>query len=125
MRFSMGTPPLSYTLNFSNRKVNISSQKDKKNLDISRSSAIIETELHKSKRYGGGFMRGWLKDVRTEKRMTMKEVSQKLGISESYYCAIERGKRQKNMDMSLVYGLASVFGMRIADIVELEQRERG
>ena len=65
-------------------------------------------------------MRGWLKDVRTEKSMTMKEVSQKLGISESYYCAIERGKRQKNMDMSLVYGLASVFGMRIADIVELE-----
>ena len=39
-------------------------------------------------------MRDWLKNLRIEKKLTMKELASKLGISESYYCAIENGERQ-------------------------------
>lgn len=35
-------------------------------------------------------MREWLKSLRTEKGLTMKDMGQKLCISESYYCAIEK-----------------------------------
>lgn len=65
-------------------------------------------------------MREWLKALRNEKRMTMKEVGAKLGISESYYCAIENGERQKKMDMMVVSGLASAFEVPVADIVRME-----
>ena len=65
-------------------------------------------------------MRKWLKDLRSEKRMSMKEVASKLGISESYYCAIENGERQKRMDITLVSSLASIFGVTIATIAQFE-----
>lgn len=65
-------------------------------------------------------MRDWLKNLRSEKKMTMKEVGKHLGISESYYCAIENGERQKKMDMMVVSGLASAFGVSVADIARLE-----
>ena len=65
-------------------------------------------------------MREWLKNLRSEKRMTMKDVGAKLGISESYYCAIENGERQKKMDMMVVSGLAAAFEVPVADIVRME-----
>lgn len=51
-------------------------------------------------------MREWLKTLRTEKGMTMKEVGEKLGVSESYYCMIEAGERQKKLDMMVASGLS-------------------
>lgn len=65
-------------------------------------------------------MRKWLKDSRIEKGFTMKELGTKLGISESYYSAIEAGIRQKNMDLTLVAALSSVLEIPIADIVKYE-----
>ncbi len=65
-------------------------------------------------------LRVWLKDLRIEKGLTMKEVGARLGISESYYCAIEAGDRQKKMDVTLAAGLAAVFGRPIAEIIALE-----
>ena len=44
-------------------------------------------------------MRNWLRELRMNKGYTMKDMGEKLGISESYYCAIENGDRQKKMDM--------------------------
>lgn len=67
-------------------------------------------------------MRDWLKEKRCEKGYTMKEISEKLCISESYYCAIESGDRQKKMDMAFASSLATIFGIPIAEIVELEQK---
>ena len=49
-------------------------------------------------------------------------MSERLCISESYYCAIESGDRQKKMDMTVASSLAMIFGIPIAKIVELEQR---
>jgi len=68
-------------------------------------------------------MRGWLKDARLEKGLTMKQMGEKLNITESYYCTIESGERQKNMDISLVSGLSAILGIPIAKIAELEAKE--
>ena len=65
-------------------------------------------------------MREWLKNLRVEKNLTMKEVSEKLGISESYYCTIEKGERQKRMDLSLATGIASLFNIPVDQIVAYE-----
>ena len=66
-------------------------------------------------------MREWMKTLRNERQLTMKDVSAKLGISESYYCAIENGSRQKKMDMVLVSGLASIFEVPLSAIFEYEK----
>lgn len=65
-------------------------------------------------------MREWLRNLRTEKGMTMKELGKKLGISESYYCAIENGERQKKMDVVLVAGLSSALGVPMTCIAQYE-----
>ena len=69
-------------------------------------------------------MREWLRDLRNQQGYTMKAVAEKLGISESYYCAIENGERQKRMDMVLASGLSVIFGVPMAEIVTLEKEER-
>lgn len=68
-------------------------------------------------------MRKWLRDLRNEKGLTMKELGEKLHISESYYCAIENGDRQKNMDVTLAVGLAEAFEVPISRIIELDQSQ--
>ena len=68
-------------------------------------------------------MREWLKTLRVEKGYTMKEMGDKLHISESYYCAIENGDRQKKMDVTVAAGLAEAFGFPIARIIELDQSQ--
>ena len=66
-------------------------------------------------------MRLWLKEARTNKGLTMKDIASKLGISESYYCAIENGERQKNMDLTLVSGLSTALGISVSRIVKYEK----
>lgn len=66
-------------------------------------------------------MREWLRSMRIEKNFTMKEMGERLNISESYYCAIENGDRQKKMDITLAYGLAEIFSVPIAEIVSRER----
>lgn len=65
-------------------------------------------------------MREWLKNARTEKNLTMKEIGSKLGISESYYCAIENGTRQRKMDYALVAALSAILEMSIDAIARCE-----
>ncbi len=69
-------------------------------------------------------MREWLKDARTKAGFTMKDVGEKLGISESYYCAIEKGERQKKMDMMVASGLSMILGIPISEIVRMEQMRK-
>lgn len=69
-------------------------------------------------------MREWLKDARTKAGLTMKDVGEKLGISESYYCAIEKGERQKKMDMMVASGLSMILGIPISEIVQMEQMRK-
>lgn len=69
-------------------------------------------------------MRDWLKSLRKEKGLSIKEVSGKLGISESYYSLIEDGSRQKNMDITLASGLASIFQIPISEVVAKESSHK-
>ena len=62
-------------------------------------------------------MREWLHTWRTSKGLTMKELGEKLGISESYYFAIEKGERQKKMDIVLAAGLSAALDVPVADII--------
>ncbi len=70
-------------------------------------------------------MRDYLQKMRVERGLTQKDMGKKLGISESYYCCIEKGERQKKMDVVLAASLATVFGVPIARIYELETEFRG
>lgn len=65
-------------------------------------------------------MREWLKTARENKGFTMEQISEKLGISESYYSLIERGERQKRMDISFVTKLADVLKIPIQKIIAYE-----
>ena len=65
-------------------------------------------------------MREWLLELRTGKGLTQKQMADKLDISEAYYSYIEKGERQKNMDISLVSKLSTIFGIPVQKIVDLE-----
>ena len=65
-------------------------------------------------------MRGWLKETRQSRGLTMKQMADKLHISESYYCSIENGNRQRNMDISLAEGISSTLRIPIKEILKLE-----
>lgn len=65
-------------------------------------------------------MRDWLYELRNSKGMTLKQMGEKLGISESYYQQVEQGKRQKNMDIALITRIASATGKREKVIVDME-----
>ena len=65
-------------------------------------------------------MREWLKTSRLQKNLTMKQIADELGISESYYCSIENGDRQKNMDITLIAALSRILKIPISKIVKYE-----
>lgn len=69
-------------------------------------------------------MRLWLKELRQSHGLTMKDMGDRLDISESYYCAIENGDRQKKMDIMLAAGIAAVFHIPVSKVVSFEQNEQ-
>lgn len=69
-------------------------------------------------------MRKWLKDRRTEKGLTMKELGAKLGVSESYYCAIESGSRKAELSLPMAKKLSEVFDLSVDVIATLEAETR-
>lgn len=72
-------------------------------------------------------MNNRIRELRKQHKMnkgyTMKDMGEKLGISESYYCAIENGDRQKRMDMLIASGLATIFSIPVAKIVSFEKQQ--
>ena len=70
-------------------------------------------------------MRKWLRRARESKGLTMKTMGDKLGVSESYYCGIENGTRQKKMDIALASALAISLDIPIAEVIENERSAEG
>lgn len=70
-------------------------------------------------------MRKWLRRARESKGLTMKAMGDKLGVSESYYCGIENGTRQKKMDIALASALAISLDIPIAEVIENERSTEG
>lgn len=66
-------------------------------------------------------MREYLIKLRKGKSLTQQQMADKIGITKQYYSLIEKGKRQKKMDIVLVSAIASVFDMPIEQIVEYEK----
>lgn len=69
-------------------------------------------------------MRKWLREARENKGLTMKQMAEKLLISESYYCAIENGTRQRNMDISLAERIAETLQIPMKEILRNESAMR-
>lgn len=67
-------------------------------------------------------MREWLKTARIAKNLTMRGMAEKLDISESYYCFVENGERQKRMDIALASALSVILDIPLATIVEEERK---
>lgn len=65
-------------------------------------------------------MRKWMLEARKNAKLTIREASSKLGISEGYYSLIESGERQKKLDITLAVKLADVFGVSLDFIVQQE-----
>lgn len=69
-------------------------------------------------------MRKYLKELRECAEMTQDEIANKLGVSRSYYVRIERGERQKDIDLSLAAKLAEIFGVSVEWIIEQERQNK-
>ena len=65
-------------------------------------------------------MRTWLKSIRKSKGLTLKQLGEMTGYTESTICSIENGDRQKKMDLSLAVKLAEIFEITLDDIARLE-----
>lgn len=69
-------------------------------------------------------MRKWLRDARTARGLTMRCMADELCISESYYCSIENGYRQRDMDISLVDKIGKALKIPIKQILKYESDMR-
>lgn len=69
-------------------------------------------------------MRKWLRDARIERGFTMRHMAEELCISESYYCSIENGYRQRDMDISLVDKIGKILKIPIKQILKYESDMR-
>jgi len=49
-----------------------------------------------------------LRETRLEKKLSQKEISEMIGISESYYCQLETGVRRMSLPVALK--IASILG---------------
>lgn len=65
-------------------------------------------------------MREYLVVLRDKKSLTQKDVSKKLGISESYYNLIEHGERKKDMSIVLLYNLSKIFKISVKSLIDQE-----
>lgn len=65
-----------------------------------------------------------MREARLEKGLTLKQLGEKLGVSESYCSAIESGVRQKKMDLALAMKLSQVLKVPIKRILHEEAKLR-
>lgn len=56
-----------------------------------------------------------LKELRIQKKLTQKQVADKLCVSESTVCLYEKGQRTPNIDMLLKY--ASIYNCTLDELV--------
>ena len=67
-------------------------------------------------------MRHYLKELRAKANLTQQETADKMEMSQNYYCSIENGGRQQNMDIGLAQKLAKIFDVSVEYIIEEENK---
>lgn len=66
-------------------------------------------------------MRDYLKEARLSLGMTQEDVAKHIGISANYYCSIEKGERQRDMNASILIALSEVLRIPISDMLNAER----
>lgn len=61
-----------------------------------------------------------LKELRRAKKLTQKRLADKVGVSQSYICALENGKK-KNPNFNVVIKLASGLGVKASLVLDALQ----
>lgn len=64
--------------------------------------------------------REYLIAYRKEHGLKSADMAKRLDLSESYYSQIEKGNRQKKMDIALVALISNVTGMSMQEVIECE-----
>ena len=85
--------------------------------------AIIQT-FKTNRDNGGATLRAWLKDLRETRALTQAQVAKHLNIKQNYYCEIENGKKQLNLNLSMAAKIAKFFDVSLEDIANFE-KDRG
>ena len=67
-------------------------------------------------------MREWLKNLRCEKNLSQDAIAKELGMSQQYYCMIEKGERQASMTVAMAEKIADVFRIAFTEVLEKERR---
>lgn len=58
-----------------------------------------------------------LRELRTSKQLSQKELAEQSGVTQSYICALEKGDR-KNPSMDVIKGLAKGLGVRVSRVMD-------
>lgn len=65
-------------------------------------------------------MRDWLEAIRVEQKMSQKDVSEAVGISQASYCNIEKGKR--SVAVETAKKIARVLGFDWTRFYETDEK---
>ena len=65
-------------------------------------------------------LRDYLVELRLKKGLSQQDVAERLGISRQYYQMIDRGERQKRLDLALAGALAALLEVNVMDIQRFE-----
>lgn len=65
-------------------------------------------------------MRYYLKENREHKKMSQREISQELNMSQQMYSFIESGSRQKKMDIMLLEKISKILGTPLEVLIGQE-----
>lgn len=70
-------------------------------------------------------MRVWLHDLRQEKGLTLRELGERIGITEGYMSFIEAGSKKKRMDIRTLALIADATGASLYDLMAKELEHEG
>ncbi len=65
-------------------------------------------------------MRGYLKKMRNEVKLSQQAIADRIGISQNYYCYIESGERQQDISLGLLQKLSSALEIPLDDLIQAE-----
>lgn len=67
-------------------------------------------------------MREYLKSIRESQGLTQEQLANQLGINANYYCMIENGNRQKNMELLMANRLSKALHVSVYVIIAEESK---
>lgn len=70
-------------------------------------------------------MRAWLHDLRHEKGLTLRELGERIGITEGYMSFIESGRKKKSMDIRMLARIAEATEASLCDLMAKELEHEG